>query len=149
MGLLDRIRTTGITGEEVGGAVVWPAHLFRTTLATTALRIVAGDTPRAALADFLDEFQQRAPEQRDEAITDEPRPTGSPEWDALLAGVAEWLAGRHGLAVPAWTQRPARFLDRMWFASPTPGLRACALVETPAALRRRGVFKPERSLLRV
>lgn len=149
MGLLDRIRTTGITGEEAGDPAVWPAHLFRTTLAATAHRIATGDTPRAALADFLDEFQQRAPEQRDGAITDEPPLTGFPEWDALLAGVAEWLAGRHGLAVPAWTQQPDRFLDRMWFVSPTPGLRAGALVETPAALRRRGVFKPERSLLRV
>ena len=149
MGLLDRIRTTGLPPVDDGVAVVWPSDLFRTTLAATAGRMRNEQEVRPALADFLDEFQLRADDLRPSAVAQEPTPTGHREWDALLGGVAEWLAGRHGFACPGWTARDGRFLERMWFVSGTPGFRAVALVETPAALRRRGVYIPERSLRRV
>ena len=61
-------------------------------------------------------------------------------WDALLAGVVEQCCFDHGVAVPAWTLHPARFLDQWWFVTPYPSLHASAFVATPAALANRGVF---------
>ena len=45
---------------------------------------------------------------------------------------------RDGKDAPEWSA--GRVLRRFWFPFDTPGARAEALVHTPAALRRRGVF---------
>jgi hypothetical protein len=50
---------------------------------------------------------------------------------------------------PAWSIKPDRFLDRFWFLTDVPGLRAILIAQAPAAFRRRGIFVPERSLHRV
>lgn len=77
----------------------------------------------------------------------EPEPTGDRRWDALLAGVAEDIALRRHLPVPAWTVAPIRFLDQWWFVGEFSALHPLALVETPAAIANRGVFIRRASLL--
>lgn len=70
----------------------------------------------------------------------EPPRTGDQRWDALLAGVAAREARRAGVPIPRWTTRSERFLDRAWFPSPTPGLRAMAFAASPADLAIRNVY---------
>lgn len=79
--------------------------------------------------------------------------TPSPGWsirtDAYLGALAEHVAGTRGLAAPAWTREPRRFLDHFWWPSRTVGLHARALVESPAAFRRREIFIGRTTLHRV
>lgn len=73
-------------------------------------------------------------------VAAEPSSTGSPQFDALLAAIAEDLCTRADAAPPGWTRSPRRFLDSLWWVSDLPSGRARALVHTPAAYRRRGVM---------
>lgn len=68
----------------------------------------------------------------------EPSTTGDRRWDALLAGVTEMLARRHGFEVPAWTSD--RSVLPFWFAGSTAALHAYAYAHSPGALAARGVF---------
>lgn len=119
------------------------------TLAATAHRIVEGTELRGAVADFLDDLRWA----HDEAdvggrVDVEPRLV-TPHADAYLGALAEHVAGLHRLVVPAWTRKPERFLDHFWWPSRTVGLQARALVESPAAFRRRGIFIGRSTLQRV
>jgi hypothetical protein len=60
--------------------------------------------------------------------------------DAWLAAVADALAERSAQWGPAWTRKPERFLHQPWFASSGPHMRACLLLESPAAFRERNLF---------
>lgn len=73
-------------------------------------------------------------------VAAEPSTTGSPQFDALLAAMAEDRCTKAGVAPPSWTRSPQRFLDSFWWVSELPSGRARALVHTPAAYRRRGVM---------
>lgn len=120
------------------------------TLAGVAARTRSGEVFRHAVREFLDEFTLRGDDQaRTNSIAERPETTGDPRHDAYLGALAEHLAATHGLKRPAWSLEPQRFLDRFWFVSDTPGFRAVAIAQAPAAFRRRGVFIPERSLHRV
>lgn len=79
-------------------------------------------------------------------IADAPESTGSPQWDALLAGLAEFVAYNAGASVPSWTRSPEKFLKTWWFLMPFASLHGIALAETPAALANRGVFISRASL---
>jgi transcriptional regulator with XRE-family HTH domain len=90
-----------------------------------------------------------------EAIRNEPDTVGDRRWDALLGGIAEFVARRAGLPVPGWASSPARFLDRFWFViedilnRPAPGLAVAAFTSTPPELANRGVFLDRSSLASV
>ena len=85
-----------------------------------------------------------------ENIAAAPRPTGDRRWDALVAGVVEDIAYRHGVSVPAWAMEPERSTaDRWWFVTSFPALHPTAFVETPASLSNRGVFIRRASLVNV
>lgn len=73
-------------------------------------------------------------------ITDEPPFTGDTRYDALLAAAAEHISARYGLAAPLWTATVDRFLSTAWWISPLPSARTYALVWTPAAFRRHGIY---------
>jgi hypothetical protein len=120
------------------------------TLAAVASRTIDGEDVRLGIREFLDQFAlATGSEARFAAIDERPEPTGDPRADAFLAALAEHLAQRHDLPRPSWSTEPDRFLERFWFVSPTPGFRATAIAQAPAAFRRRGVFIPARSLARV
>ena len=68
----------------------------------------------------------------------EPSTTGDQRWDALLAGVVDWLARQHGFEPPAWTS--GRSVTPFWFVGSTPALHAYAYAHSPAPLAYRGVF---------
>ena len=69
--------------------------------------------------------------------------------DAYLAAVAEELARRFGLPLPAWTMTEERWLHKPWFASPLASLRAVLLLESPPGFRSRNLFVSENALSRV
>lgn len=74
-----------------------------------------------------------------ERINEAPVPAGDPVVDAWLAGLAEYLARKHGLPPPAWTDEAGYFLHEPVFFGGS-NFREIALVETPSAWRRRLVF---------
>ena len=86
------------------------------------------------------------------AVRMEPESTGDGRWDALLAGIAEYLSRPVDVATPAWASAPSRFLRRFWFViedvigRPAPGLAADAFARTPPELSSRGVFLDRSSL---
>ena len=78
------------------------------------------------------------------------RPRVTAVCDALIAGVVEDVAYRHGVPVPRWAMEPERSTeDRWWFVTSIPALHPTAFVETPASLANRGVFIRRASLVNV
>ena len=84
-----------------------------------------------------------------EMIFQKPPSTGDRRWDALVAGVVEDIAFRHGASTPAWTRSPDLYLDEWWFVTRSVGLHRVALAETPAAVANHGVFIRRDSLVNV
>ena len=78
----------------------------------------------------------------------EPSPTGSREWDALIAGLAVHLCREAKMdRAPMWTTNPATCLDYVWwFKSTATTVRAHALKESIPAMRARGVMMGRRNL---
>jgi hypothetical protein len=122
---------------------------FTASLESVASRVVSGEDLLHAVREFLDELALMNPEQMRRAIQRRPSPTGDARFDAYLAALAEHVAAIHGLERPDWSHEPGRFLDHFWFVSEVKGFRALALVESPAAFRRRGIFISAGSLSRV
>jgi hypothetical protein len=75
-----------------------------------------------------------------------PPSTGDVRVDAALAGLAEHLARRDGWNPPLWAFDENRYAKPWWFVSGVRSWHAMALVESPLAFRRRGVFLTESAL---
>jgi len=119
------------------------------TLASAAERVATGTPLRAAAADFLDDLRwARDTEDVARRIDAEPARVDG-HTDAYLAALAEHVAYHADIRVPRWAVAPDRFLDHFWWPSRTKGLRARAIVEAPAAFRRRGIFIGATTLNRV
>lgn len=124
-------------------------HIYL-TLAATAKRIQEAGSEDAwiCVRDFLDDFYAADYPTREAMIRDEPTPTGDTRFDAYLAALAEHFAYHYGLTTPAWAHQPGRFLDQFWFPTTCKSLHAMALVQSPAAFRRRGIFVDETEFVR-
>jgi len=123
------------------------------TLAETARRIQEighGDLRDfwVCIGDFLDDWYAADRETRKEMLRQEPRKTGDRRFDAYLAALAEHLVVTNGLPVPGWAGKPERFLDQFWFPTEFKSLHAMALVQSPAAFRRRGIFVDKTAFMR-
>lgn len=93
------------------------------------------------LREFLDAFySERDSGAREAMLSREPPVSGEGPLDAYLAAVAEHLAMRGPLPVPAWTGGHARFLRRPFFPAGLESLKATLLKESPTAFRRRMIF---------
>lgn len=118
------------------------------TLAQTADRLAAGTGLREAVADFVDDLRWvRDEDDLARRITERPGNV-DPRTDAYLAALAEHFAAAHEAPAPPWTSEPDRFLSRIWWPR-YPGLWARAIVESPAAFRRRGILLGAGMLSRV
>jgi len=78
----------------------------------------------------------------------EPSPTGSREWDALIAGLAVHLCREAKMGrAPMWTTDPTRILDSVWWVdSAASAARAQLLQQAIPAMRARGVMMSRRNL---
>jgi hypothetical protein len=118
------------------------------TLAHTADRIAGGVALREAVADFVDDLRwARDDDDVARRITERPRDL-DPRTDAYLGALAEHVAADRGLTAPPWAGESGRFLPRIWWPR-HPGLWARAIVESPAAFRRRGILLGAGMLSRV
>jgi len=88
--------------------------------------------------EFLEEYRWEPAETRAALLAQEPAHTGDEQWDVLLAALAEHLAAKDGRAAPEWAG--SRALRRFWFPFNTRAARVDAVVNAPAAFRRRGVY---------
>ncbi len=115
------------------------------TICRTAQRIRSGEEPWICIREFLDDFYAAEGDGERQAamIAERPELTGDRHFDAYLAALAEHLAVRRGLSVPAWVHEGERFLDQWWFPTAFRSLHALALVQSPASFRRRGIFVDE------
>lgn len=78
--------------------------------------------------------------------TTPPAGTGDVRVDAALA---EHLARHDGWTPPMWAFDEIRYAKPWWFVSGVRSWHAAALVESPLAFRKRGVFLTESALERV
>lgn len=149
--MLDRL--VGATGSRLEVAVRPDSQ----TIAGLA-RIIASDldrdpedrtVPVRRAAEFAARFHRRDPEARELAIQSEPPPTGSVHWDAFLAALVEWLAVRHGTAVPAWVHDASRYLERGWWVTTMPSLHTWEFAGSPASFQSHGVYLHRDSLVNV
>ncbi|MDI6711293.1 MAG: hypothetical protein QMC81_09485 [Thermoanaerobacterales bacterium] len=123
------------------------------TLSETARRIKElghGDLRDfwVCIGDFLDDWYAADRKTREEMLREEPPKTGDRRFDAYLAALSEHLVVTNGLPVPAWVGKPERFLDQFWFPTEFKSLHAMALVQSPAAFRRRGIFVDKTAFMR-
>jgi len=112
--------------DSTDGAVVWPVR-------------------RAA--ELVRRFHGADEAGRRRMITAEPRPTGSPQWDAFVAALAEWLAVQARLPVPAWARGRDRYLRRGWWVTPMRSMRAWEYAGSPASFQSHGVYLHRDSLV--
>lgn len=78
-----------------------------------------------------------------------PPKTGDVRVDAALAALAEHLARHDGWTPPLWAFDESRQAKPWWFVSGVRSWHAMALVESPLAFRKRGVFLTASALGRV
>jgi hypothetical protein len=81
-------------------------------------------------------------------IADTPELLAVPREHALLGAIGEHLARRRSLAIPEWTNDPARFLRCPYFTTEAEGFKALLLAQSPLAFRRRLIFTEAEPLRR-
>jgi hypothetical protein len=96
------------------------------------------------MSDFRHEMKGQDAAWMQAAIEQEP-PRVSAIIDVWLAGLAEYLAQRHGLLPPAWVGHPSRFLHELMYLG-SPSQREHYLVNTPTAWGRRNLICGEPEL---
>jgi hypothetical protein len=122
----------------------------RWTLRALSERVASGEDFFFALAEFLDDlYFVLTDEERTALLRERPVDLDDPRLDAFLGAVAEHFSAVYGLERPPWATEPGRFLERYWFVAREPGFRPQAVVESPAAFRRRGILIVESLLSRI
>jgi hypothetical protein len=122
------------------------------TLADAVESIRAGSARDVVLAEFIDTFDlARTDQDRYASIEREPALTGDVKLDALVGGIAEYLAKQRKLGrVPHWAADPARRLTDPWFttSAPSDAMREYLTFASPAEFASRNIFTEERPLRR-
>lgn len=132
--------------REHGGTTL--EHRF--PLRALSERVADGEDFFFALAEFLDDlYFVLTDDQRAALLRDRPVDLDDPRLNAFLGALAEHFSAVYGLDRPIWATEPTRFLDRYWFVAREPGFRPQAVVESPAAFRRRGILIVESLLSRI
>lgn len=102
--------------------------------------VVDADRRWLLLLEFLEEYEHEPLSRRRLLVEAEPARTNDAHWDALLAGIAEWLAARDGFAAPLWVGTPERILSEPWSPHELASLRRLAADNAPHEIRRHGVL---------
>lgn len=96
--------------------------------------------PWYPIYNFLTDVREAGSETKQAMIRDEPPGTGDERFDAYLGAVAEHLAFHNNLSKPDWCEGDGRFLNESWAVPDGERHKSMALIESPAAFRRRGIF---------
>jgi hypothetical protein len=117
-----------------------------TEAAACAAQALRGESARRGeafrcLLQLLDDYQRATrrggmPAGAD-LFRDAPPATGD---SGVEAALAEHLARRDGWRPPSWVFDERRYAESWWFVSGVRAWHALALVESPLAFRKRGVF---------
>jgi hypothetical protein len=122
------------------------------TLAEAVTRIQGGEPRERMLAEFVDAFDLAASDaDRYAAIEREPDLTGDARLDALVGGMAEYLAKQRRLGrVPPWTGGPTRRLAEPWFttSSKSPAMHEYLTFASFGEFSSRNIFTDEQPLRR-
>ena len=135
-------------------AAAYDGHMPRTQLTIKEVGqevgrcLLENDRPSALRLSFrfIETFDKATDEERSRMVTHRPQTTGDLQFDALLAGVAEFSCAKNGLLAPSWVNDQDLFLEQWWFVSGIESLHADALVSSPISLARRGVFVTQGAL---
>ncbi len=92
------------------------------------------------LLEFLEEYEHEPVTGHRTLVEAEPPGTGDARWDALLAGITEWLAARDSYPAPTWVAKPERTLGQPWSPHRLASLRRLAADNAPPEMRRHGVL---------
>lgn len=95
--------------------------------------------PWFPIYNFLNDYSEAQPDERHGLLQACPPSTGNRTIDAYLGAIGEHFGLREG-SVPDWARNEQRFLDYSWFVPPNSTHRTMALIESPAAFRRRGIY---------
>jgi hypothetical protein len=115
--------------------------------------ISAGEEERIPIAEFLDEFYVyygkygHTPEPQ-AMIDSAPMVIGRQPLDAYVGAVAEHLARRWELTIPAWVEDERRFLDTPFWVDDLQRMKPIFLRDSPIAFRRRLIFTEAEPLRR-
>lgn len=90
------------------------------------------------VAEFLEDYRWEPVDVGLSLVAEEPMPTKSNRWDVFYAALAEHLSVRAGKGTPVWAS--GKTLEQFWFPFNTRAARVDAIVNSPAAFRRRGIF---------
>lgn len=97
-------------------------------------------------AEFVHRFMSSDRTTKQWMVNPEPPATQNKKWDAFLAALVEWLAIRAKIKPPPWVYEKSRFLEKAWWVSPMPSLRAHEYAGSHAAFQNRGVYLHRESL---
>ena len=92
------------------------------------------------LLEFLEEYDHEPATDHRTLVEAEPDETGDARWDALLAGIAEWLAARDSFPAPRWVAKPGRTLAEPWSPQRLASLQRLAADNAPPEIRRHGIL---------
>jgi hypothetical protein len=98
---------------------------------------------------LIDDFRSVDPDLQSQLVSEAPQLTGDARFDAFLAATVEHLALNASIPIPRWARDRDALLPCFWFPSPFRSTHASALLESPAAFRRRGIFIENADLHRV
>jgi len=130
------------TSRLYDGSVTWREGTASELAEEIGESLVKGepDAAKRLAFRFLERFDKSDWESRRRMAAETPLTTGSPRFDALLAGIVEYAFASHGTVPPSWVDDDSFFLKEWWFVSGMVSLHADALVHSPISLARRGVF---------
>ncbi len=127
---------------------MWQAPDIQEVATEASQCLTKGDTSSAfrVIARFLEFYDKADWPTRERMVSPRPSSSGSPRYDAMLAGIVEYACATHRVLAPLWVNDSEFFLEEFWFVSGMRSLYADAIVHSPISFKRRGVFLTQGAL---
>ena len=93
-----------------------------------------------SVIDLRNDLRAASDDELDSLVADRPPLSGTPRWDAFVAGVVEDACEHRGQKAPSWTEEAKRFIDPPWHVSTDAYFRKLEEETTPVSLAHHGVL---------